>query len=82
MQIHVVVYFEEILRDFGDILVKRFIEVGIPEDKAREYVSILKQNDIDPSLFGEMNDQTLQTIGINSLGHRMKILKIFSSWPL
>ncbi|KAL6071603.1 Tyrosine-protein kinase [Balamuthia mandrillaris] len=51
-------------------------QVGLDEERARWYAKTLVENDIDESVFDSLTDETLKELGVSSIGHRLKIMKI------
>jgi len=60
------------IRPLADIME----ENGIPADKAKQYADLFLQNDLDVTMIPNLDDARLKEIGISSMGHRVKILKI------
>jgi len=58
-------------------LYDRLVVAGIPQDKAKEYEVLFEKNDIDHSLLGDLDEERLKAIGVDSMGHRLKMLKSF-----
>jgi len=64
----------------GSPLYSLLLECGISPDKAVLYSRLLLDNDIDSNMLlsnaGEINYSTLEKVGITSVGHQIKIMRL------
>jgi hypothetical protein len=59
-------------------LKQMFRKVGFSAQKSEQYEKLFKENDIDISVLPQLDHEVLQSIGIATIGDRLKILKLKS----